>query len=165
MKADMQTKIFVCLLAALLPALLVHTGCAGYGSARYHRQIQGKLPEMMNNFKDYHLYYSGMSEAFPSGLIFDPKNDDKTVAQKKWIKVKNRDLAEKIVRNLERYTHYPPELYILTGENGQTYGYIYTGYLHIVVRQIEENKIHVYEMHQAPHLKYDSNGFFSGFHR
>ena len=154
----MQAKIFVCLLAALLPGLLLHTGCAGYGSARYHRQIQRKLPEMINNFKDYHVYYSGMSEAFPSGLIFDPKNDGRAIAQKKWIRVESKDLMEKFVRKLKLYHNYPPRLYSLFGEDGQNYGFIYTGYKHIVIRQLEENRIHVYEMHQPPHLKYDPNG-------
>ncbi|MFP4453779.1 MAG: hypothetical protein ACLFPI_10500, partial [Desulfobacterales bacterium] len=77
---------------------------------------------------------------------------------KKWIRVESRDLMEKLVRKLELYHNYPPRLYSLSGEDGQNYGFIYTGYKHIVIRQLKENRIHVYEMHQPPHLKYDPNG-------
>lgn len=154
----MKRKTVGCLLAISLLGLLMHIGCAGYGSARYYRHDQEKLPELMADFQDYHVYYSGMSESFPSGLIFDPKNDGRTIAQKKWIRVENRELMEKLVRKLELYHHYPPRLYTLSGEQGQTYGYIYTGYKHIVVRQLPDDEIHVYEMHQPPHLKYDPNG-------
>lgn len=63
----MENKIYGYLLALLLFGLFLHTGCAGYGSARYQWQIQGNLPQLMDHFRDYHVYYPGMSEAFPSG--------------------------------------------------------------------------------------------------
>ncbi len=143
-----------------LLGLILLSGCAGYGQARYQGPAQGQevLTNLMADFDDYHVYYSGMSEAYPAGLIFDPQGDGRSIAQKKWTKVQSRELAKKLVRKLERYQDYQPSLYVLLGEDGQDYGYIYTGYKQIIVRQLEEGKIHVREMFEPPHLKYDPNG-------
>ncbi len=164
--AVMQRKISIPLLTTALMGLLICGGCAGYGQARYQGLVQGRdmLESMMANFEDYHVYYSGMSESFPSGIIFDPKDDEKTVVQNGWIPVETRDLAWELVRNLERFYHFRPVLYALIGEDGRHYGYIYTSYQRIVVRQLEENKIYVNEMPIAPHLKYEQNGSLRGFH-
>lgn len=138
------------------------TGCAGYGSTRFDRHDQDRLTELMADFESYHVFYSGMSEAFPSGIIFDPREGGKTIARKKWVRVENRDVAKKLIRGLESYQDYPARLYLLTGADGQFYGYIYTAYKqnNIFVRQLSENEIHVLEMPEAPHLKYDPNGSF-----
>ena len=151
------------MLAISLAILLIHAGCAGYGNIKYQGLVQGRkmLADIMADFDDYRVYYSGMSEAFPSGIIFEPDYGDRAIAQKDWIGVKNREKAEKLVRNLERYHQYKPRLYVIVGEDGRNYGYIYTSYTHIVVRQIEPDRIHVYEMYEAPHLKYNTNGAFS----
>lgn len=162
----MQKRFFVfaCLLAIVVPGLYLITGCAGYGTSSYNRHDQDRLAEMMRRFDDYRVFYSGMSEAFPAGLVFDPKDDGKTIARKKWVKVDNRDLLEKLVRKLERYHNYPPRLYTLKGEDGRVYGYIYTVYRQgdILVRQVDEDRIHVREMGLPPHLKYDPDGFSGG---
>lgn len=162
----MQRKISISLLTTALLGLLICAGCAGYGHARYQGLVQGHdmLETMMANFEVYHVYYSGMSESFPSGIIFDPKDDDNTVAQKGWIRVETRGKAWELVRNLERFHHLRPLLYALVGEDGRHYGYIYTSYQRIVVRQLEENKIYVNEMPIAPHLKYEQNGSLDRFH-
>ncbi len=135
-------------------------GCAGYGSTRYDRHDQQRLTELMAGFENYQVFYSGMSEAFPSGIIFDPREDGKTIARKKWNRVENRDQAEKLIRGLGSYQDYPARLYLLTGADGQPYGYVYTAYKqnNIFVRQLSENEIYVLEMPEAPHLKYDPNG-------
>jgi hypothetical protein len=147
-------------MAVLLLGLLLLAGCAGYGSVRYYDgdiDAKAKLRRMIDHFEAYNVYYAGMSEAFPSGIIFNPVAGEQTVAQKNWYPVDSRELAEKLIRNLERYHDYPPLLYTLTGEDGQAYGYIYTGYRHIIVRQLAENTIHVLEIHEPPHLRYESS--------
>jgi len=162
----LSSQLTLFLRTTVLLGIIVCAGCAGYGQARYQGIVQGRdvLELMMADFEDYHVYYSGMSENFPSGIIFDPKDDDKTVAQKGWIRVETRELARELFCNLERYHHLRPLLYSLVGEDDRHYGYIYTSYKQIVVRQLEENKIYVYEMPIAPHLKYEQNGDLRGFH-
>jgi len=161
-KAYMKSKIFWPVSLVFLLGLFLFSGCAGYGSARYLGRTESpeKLTSLVADFDSYHVYYSGMSLAFPSGLIFDPKDDSLRVEQGRWIRIENRDKLETVVSNLQRYHRYPPRLYTLTGEDGRQYGYIYTSYLHIVVRQVEDDAVHVLEMFEAPHLKYDNNGFF-----
>lgn len=140
-------------LAAALACLFLFAGCAGFGQARYERRAQATemLAEMMADFENYTVYYSGTSEAFPAGIIFEPEYDDRSIAQKDWIKVESRELTEKLVHKLEqRYRSYRPVLYTLTGEDGLHYGYIYTVYMHVVVRQLEPGSIHVYGMREGP---------------
>ncbi|MFO8112476.1 MAG: hypothetical protein R6T92_08215 [Desulfosalsimonadaceae bacterium] len=161
----MKKGIAGCLLVIALIGFHLLAGCAGYGSARYRQHDPGLLNQMIADFDNYHVFYSGMSEAFPSGLIFDPTGDGNIIVREGWVNVENRALAEKLVRNLEGYQDYPARLYSLIGEDGQMYGYLYTAYPqnHIVVRQVAEGRIRVLEMHEAPHLKYDPNGdYLSG---
>jgi hypothetical protein len=160
MRGRMLRKNAIRQMAVLLTGLLLLAGCAGYGSVRYYdgdMDAKVKLRHMIDHFEDYNVYYAGMSEAFPSGIIFNPAESEQTVAKKNWYGVESRALAEKLIRNLERYQDYRPRLYTLTGEDGQAYGYIYTGYKHIVVRQLAENEIHVLEIHEPPHLRYESS--------
>ena len=158
----MKRIAFGIITAIVSMTLLWCAGCAGYGHTRYQGLVQGRemIDVMLNNFDDYHVYYSGMSPDFPSGVIFDPVGDETTVAQKEWIAVETRELAKELVQNLERYPHHlKPRLYALIGEDGLHYGYIYTSYTNIVVRQLDEGKIYVYEMPEAPHLRYEAGGF------
>lgn len=158
----MKSKKFLLISLAFLVGLPLISGCAGYGSARYLGRTEGpqKLASLIADFDSYHVYYSGMSLAFPSGLIFAPKDDSLRVEQGQWIDVENRDEMETIVSNLQRYHRYRPLLYALIGEDGRQYGYIYTSYRHIVVQQVADDAIHVMEMFEAPHLRYENNGFF-----
>ena len=159
----MQKNIVGPALIISLSALLLLAGCAGYGTARYQKPEQGQqiLESFLADFKEYDVYFTGLSEAYPGGLIFAPRDLEQRIAQKRWSKVEDREQAQKLVRNLERYDHYPPRVYVLEGEHGQTYGYIYTGYHHITIHQLEEDKIHVREMFEPPHLKYDPDNAFS----
>lgn len=156
----MKKGVAICLLALAVIGFHLLAGCAGYGSARYQRHDPELLNRLMVDFDNYHVFYSGMSEVFPSGLIFDPNGDGNIIDRKGWEHVENRALAEKLVGNLQGYQDYPARLYTLIGEDGQMYGYLYTAYYqnHIVVRQVAKGRIRVLEMHEAPHLKYDQNG-------
>jgi hypothetical protein len=156
----MSPKTIACLLAASLLSLLLLPGCAGYGKTRYLPSEKGQetLNVLLEAFQDFHVYYTGLSQAYPSGLIFDPKQDTRSIAQKKWIKVKSPETARKLVKKLKRYQNYPPRLYALHGEEGEKYGYIYTGYPHVSIRQLQKDRIHVLEMFEPPHLKFDPNG-------
>jgi len=144
---------------ALLVALAL-AGCSGYGTIKFLGWEAGRKQvwQMVESFQDYHLYSSGMSTAYPSGLIFDPKGDETRIEPGVWAGVNSQGLAELLVRNLERYQNYKPKLYALIGDDGRRYGFIYTGYKSVVVQQVAENAVSVGEMSEPPHLKYDQNG-------
>jgi len=149
----MKKSILGGLLAIAAIGLFAFNGCAGYGSTNHIDYEQHRLAGIIDDFDDYHVFYSGMSQGLPSGIVFAPEADDKTIARKQWITVEDKEQAEKLVNNLEGYRNYPARLYELTGEDGRPYGYIYTVEKRVVVQQLAPDTIYVQAINSPPHLK------------
>ena len=69
-------------LTALIVVCLVISGCASwfadYGKIKHltgDRKKQVTIDTLIENWKDYNIYYAGLSIKLPLGIIFDPKGN------------------------------------------------------------------------------------------
>lgn len=134
-----------------LVGLLVFSwaGCApgGYGKLG----IAG--PEMtigalVKNWKDYHVSYAGVRVSLPNAILFDPKNDNKTITlHKYWAPVEDQETLGDLLSwiNLFKWSG-PPRLYTIIGPDNRIFGYLYALYNDAIIEIIDENTIWIDDM-------------------
>jgi hypothetical protein len=133
----------------LLLWFLAGYGCSGYGKAkpqpvaeetrqdsvkRIYQTIEIKpaetvtIQDLKADWRDYSIHYADVYSIGPAVLLFDPKQDNKTVQADDWIKVENQKTLSEVVDNIRRGL--APKLFSILGADGQFYGYIFYAYKH-----------------------------------
>ena len=137
----------------LLLAFLI-SGCAGYGKTLMVRKgMPLTIDELASNSDDYNVYYHGNSPNLVSGIIFDPKNDHKTLALGGlWVKVADKSVIAGVITQIRGndFPGYLPKHFQLIGANNGMYGYIYTGWFHVTVKQLDKDTLSVYGLKGPP---------------
>ncbi len=157
----MNTRRYISLSVTSLVFVFLMYGCAGYGKIRPLPGDGDKLTvqELIENSDDYNIYYSGYSTNNPSGILFDPKRDNKTlVPGDGWIKVEGRETVSEIVSWIQilDFPWYMPELFSILDSDEQSYGYLFTGWHHLVSKVVDESTLFVNDLPSPPQY-YDYN--------
>jgi hypothetical protein len=131
----------------MLVTLLVIFGCATYGKIRPMGQ-ELTIEMLTTNWQNYDVYWTGLSEMKPTAILFDPKNDERTLAFERdnWSKVKNEDALSMVVGGSQANWVFYPVLYRLLGPDDGLYGYIYTGYWSVVTKPVDQKTLWVYNL-------------------
>ena len=158
----MNIRRYISLSVTSLIFVFLMYGCAGYGKIRHLSGAGDKLTvqELIENSNDYNIYYSGYDTNNPSGILFDPKRDNKTlVPSDRWIKVESRETASEIVSwiQVQDFPWYMPGLLSILDSDDQFYGYVFTGWNHVVTKVVDENTLVVYDL-PAPPQYHGPNG-------
>lgn len=140
--------------------LLVSAGCAGFGSLQVQcaYDCQQEVQSIMNDFSGYHVYYSGQDQDLAAAILFDPKNDSRRIQPGDWKHLPDQSSAWEVIRNLEADQEFYPKFMRVLGEKGNLYGYLYTPYQHVPVKQQDVNVIRVYRLRQPAHLQFKGGG-------
>ncbi len=137
-------------------ALLVFlfAGCSGYGKTMMVRKgMPVTLDELVNNSDDYNVYYHGNNPYLVSGIIFEPKNDGKTlVLGGLWVKEDDNRVIANVIEQIRRndFPGYLPKHYQILGSDNGMYGYIYTGWFHVAIKQLDKDTLSVYGLKGPP---------------
>jgi hypothetical protein len=134
-------------------------GCAWIGSFGRISLQSGSTPyvttgELQKNWGNYEIYFAGGSVEYPSAVLFDPKDDDKTIINDKWRKVEDQKTLSEIIRWISIQDiggPYYPKLYMILGPDGRFYGYMYTAWNHVLIKGIDEKTIWVDDLPHPPH--------------
>lgn len=142
-------KIYPVLITVL--ALLLFGGCATLRSGGVTSIIgpNGEavtLQDLVKNREAYTIYYAGLSDDTPSALLFDPKNDDKTLSGKRWEKVEDQKLLASMIDFIQRYTLFDPRLYSIVGPDHQVCGYVFSPTSEVYLKVVDEKTIYVYDV-------------------
>jgi hypothetical protein len=136
----------------------------GYGKIRpqpWHGE-RVTIQELQENWKDYTIYYAGLSVGTVAGIIFDPKNDKRTLTGDKWIKVEDKETLSELISWMETYTAYNPQIWRILGPGNELYGYLYYPQSyeeHAVAKVVNDTTMYVYDL-QSP--RYPKRCPFSG---
>ncbi len=141
--------------SALMLLLLGSAGCLGlekYGSIRAARgPYANDIQNLVSHWEQYHIYYAGLSYKSPSAIIFNPKEGNKRIVSSKWMPVTDHTVVTTIVKWLDSYINYPPDLSVILGPGGDFFGYVYTSAVEqVVVREIEPNTLFVEDIPLPP---------------
>jgi hypothetical protein len=147
---NLRRNIYFGILALALFGLFL--GCAAggkYGKLRATKSGM-TIEQLSENWKDYHVYWTGPGSGWPVGLAFDPKNDDRELQFGSWWgPVKTQKQLMEIIGLLKvnegggiRMVF----LYlrdILDSDGQHLFGYVYTYDIQVVVRVIDEKTLSV----------------------
>jgi hypothetical protein len=97
---------------------------------------------LQKNWQDYFIYKDGPFGGVPIAVMFDPKNDDKTLPNHRWDKIEDTKSLSDTISWIKTKTEIPHVLRIM-GPNDQLFGYVYTYNESIPLHVINNKKIFV----------------------
>jgi hypothetical protein len=150
----MKSRIFLYPLIIAFVMIFLIYGCAqlkGYGKIKVISRHEEKvsLQELETNWQDYTIYYAGLSVDTAAGIMFDPKNDDKTLIGDKWIKIEDKETLSALIGWIQTYIQFDPRLWRIVGSDDQFYGYLFCACSHVVIKSVDDTTMYVYDL-QSP---------------
>ena len=153
---NMKKNIYLALVAVV--PVFVMSGCSGYGKLRSQSGYRDDttIENLKENWQDYAVYYAGYAVNNPSGIMFDPKNDDKTLMpSERWTKLDDKESVIEVISwiRLQDSSDYYPRLYKILGPDDQFYGYLYSAWDHLLTKVADEKRLWVYDLPDPPHYE------------
>jgi hypothetical protein len=97
---------------------------------------------LQENWQNYIVYQDGPLGGVPIAIMFDPRNDDKTLATHRWVEIKDKKSLSDVIGWIKTRVEFPHVLRIM-GPNDQLFGYVYTYNESIPLHVINDKKIFV----------------------
>ena len=141
--------------AIIIISAIIITGCSGFGKLviKSKNEAEGTLEKLINNSDDYDIHHFGYGTKFVSGIIFNPKKDNKKLLLgDMWVEINEQTTISDIVKRMKGsyYRGFNPTLYEIVGPDGVFYGYLFTGWFHIVLKKINDDTLSVYGLDDPP---------------
>jgi hypothetical protein len=138
----------------MISAMII-TGCLGYGKLIIESKNKDEvaIENLINNSEDYDIHYFGLGKKFVSGIIFDPKKDNKKLLPgDRWVEINEQTTISDIVKRIKGsdLRGFNPTFYKIVGPDGGFYGYLFTGWFHIVIKKIDNDTLSVYGLDDPP---------------
>ena len=153
--------IYIALIGVMV--IFLFSGCASmlrdYGKLR-PQPMRGEgvaIEELEENWEDYVIHYAGLSVGTPAGIMFDPKDADRTLTGDKWIKVEDKETLSELIGWMKSYTEYYPRIWRILGPNNESFGYLFypshrTHIDNVVIKVIDDKTMYVYDV-ESPRLR------------
>ena len=153
--------IYVALIGVMV--IFLFSGCAsmltGYGKLRPQpmRSQEISIEDLKEEWEDYVIHYAGLSVGTPAGIMFDPKDDDRTLKGDKWVKVEDKETLSELIGWMKTYTEFNPQIWRILGPDNEFFGYLfYPSYImhadKVVIRVIDDKTMYVYDV-ESPRLQ------------
>ena len=120
-------------------------GCMGYGKLRDvpYEEKAITIDVLRANWRDYNIYWTGLDVNDPSGIMFDPKGDSRSLTSDNWRKLEDDKNLLNMIEWLQVNRDYPPYLLEIIGPDNQIYGYMYTGWRQGVIKRVDDRTLWV----------------------
>ena len=147
-------KLFHVTIITIISAIII-IGCSGYGKLLIESKNKAgvTIDELIENSDEYDIHHFGHGEKFVSGIIFDPKKDNKKLLPgDRWVGIDEQTTISDIVKRIKGsdFPRFVPTLYKIVGPDGVFYGYLFTGWSHIVLKKIDDDTLSVYGLDDPP---------------
>ena len=145
------------LISVFLEAMII-SSCASwsnnYGKLRIIPKSQNEMTiqDLIDKWEDYNIYYSDKYEGYnvraALGIMFDPKNNETTLAGDSWKKVRDQKDLIDITKWIYSNTQYEPWLNEILGPDGRVYGYLYYSYGNVTIKVIDDKTMYVFNLEE-----------------
>ena len=118
----------------------------GRSVAQPRKAAQVTIQQLQDDFAKYKVYYAGIKPVEAIGVLFCPKDSDRTLTPDRWwTPVKDQEYLANIVSWMEiKWQVHIPIVQDIMGPNSQLFGYIYTFNINTKLKVLSENEILVY---------------------
>ena len=128
-------------------SLFFIAGCAPLkGSGKIWTEHKVTIRDLERDWKDYAVYYAGLSEENAAALMFDFKNDDRKLLGKRWTEVKDKKTLSMIIGWIQTYTRYGPSVWKILGPDNHLFGYVFAPQTPITMKVIDDHTLYVYDV-------------------
>lgn len=153
----MRTKKSGAMTYLLVGAVILLSGCSGPGGyGRLAGQPMDKprmtIDGLLANWQRYHVYYAGNLDTFPSAVLFDPKEDGKSLAADKWTRVRDIKTLSGLIFWMRNHGQRHSFVWEIRGPDGSFFGYFYSPWNHATIKAIDEHTLYVYDIPYPPEL-------------
>jgi hypothetical protein len=137
----MEKKGFVCLAVVSIIFLSLISGCANSAILRVQYGADTKV--FLNDIEENHDKYIIHANEWPvdevSAIVFDPKDDNKTIENDGWTKVTSQEQLSKLIKRSERI--FLRQFFKIVGPNGDFYGYLLCDKEYVWIKTVDENTL------------------------
>jgi hypothetical protein len=152
MKHNLSTYIIltVCFFSVAL------TSCASQGKLSLvdRNETNALLDDLLTHTEQYTVHYHGNTQKLVSGILFDPKDDNRYIRPEGalWRDVTDAQVIASIVDIIltSNEPKYFPNVYRVTDPEGNYYGYLITGWTGLVIKPVDEQTLKVYGLRGPP---------------
>jgi len=157
----MKRYIRIALMAVVSASII--SGCSGYGKIRLQSRYGDDvtIEKLQENLPDYTVYYAGYAVNNPSGIMFDPKNDNKTLMPSdRWTRLDDKESVIEVISwiKIQDSSYYYPRLYRILGPDDQFYGYLFSAWDHLLTKVVDGKTLWVYDLPDPPHYEDGPDG-------
>jgi len=124
-----------------------------YGKLRLQSEYEKRvtIQELEESWEDYSVYYAGLSIERPSAVMFDTKDDKRKIVRHEWwVQVKDQEELSAILSWIQASAQDEPKMWRILGPNDQFYGFMYTGWTHVLIKVVDDHTLWVDELSQPP---------------
>jgi hypothetical protein len=151
---EIYTEKYIPLVIIFFVLLSFVSGCLGsYGKIRPHSGKDESLTihDLEKNWMDYAVHYAGLSPNRPLGVMFDPKNDGKTLlpgSSDRWKKIEDKKTLSEVIGwiKAQNFSAYNPMLYRVLGPDDQLYGYLFCGRSDVTIEVFDDRTMFVNDL-------------------
>jgi hypothetical protein len=141
-----------------LIGLFLIYGCSwlkSYGKIRVLSRHEEKvsIQELEKNWQDYIIYYAGLSVDTAAAIMFDPKNDGKTLIGDRWIKIEDKETLLELIGWIRTYIQFDPRLWRILGPDEQFYGYLFFASDYAVIKAVDDKTMYVYDIESPLYIE------------
>jgi hypothetical protein len=157
-------KRFKYMVLAALSIWLIISGCASYGKLSLvpRHETDALVEDLLTRTDQYVVHYHGNSQKLVSGILFDPKDDERQLRPEgaMWQAISDPEAIAVIVFTILTASEpgYFPNVYQVTDPEGAFYGYLITGWTGLAVEPVDEQTLKVYGLKGPPEYENVSPG-------
>ena len=151
-KMSRHRFLFIFLIALILYGCSISQKNSGKLRMIHKSQNDVTIQNLIDKWDDYNIYYSDIYDGYHPraalGIMFDPKNNETTLAGDRWKKVKDqKDLIE-MTKWIYSNTQYEPWLNEILGPDGKFYGYLYYSYGFVKLKVVDDKTMYVFNLEE-----------------
>ena len=151
----MYMKRYLMITILSLIFLFFISGCmqlSDYGKLRLQsgQRERVTIEALIKNWQDYNVYYAGLYESSPSAIMFDPKQDDRALEGDTWIRVGDQEKLADLIDWMWTDPVSYPRVWRVLGPNDEFYGFMFTGWNHVVAKLAGNRTMWVYDLPLSP---------------
>ena len=109
------------------------------------------VSDLIERWGQYDVYYEGWIYDNPSAVFFDPKTDDRKIISDTWVPIKDQVELSMLVKYISSNYGFHPDLWRVLGPDNDFYGYMYSAWGHVHMKEVGERTLWVDDLPLAPY--------------
>jgi hypothetical protein len=141
---------FIHLAVTVFISVLFISGCASFGRLRVESGSDTKvfLKDIEENYDKYIIYANEWPTDEVSAIVFDPKDDNKTIETDGWTKVTSQEQLSKLITRSNRLIF--RQFFKIVGPDGDSYGYLLGGAQYVWINIVDDNTLRLVSSNWEP---------------